>query len=86
MEVERERLIQSLTQALADVKQLSGMLPICSSCKKVRDDHGYWSQIETYLSEHTEATFTHGVCPDCAQRFREEIQARRTQRTEGGAE
>ncbi|GLH66021.1 PAS domain S-box protein [Geothrix edaphica] len=79
LEVERERLIQSLTQALADVKQLSGMLPICSSCKKVRDDHGYWSQIETYLSEHTEATFTHGVCPDCAQRFREEIRARRDQ-------
>ena len=85
MEVEREGLIQSLTQALADVKQLSGMLPICSSCKKIRDDHGYWSQIETYLSEHTEATFTHGVCPDCAQRFREEIQARRIQRTEGEA-
>lgn len=84
MEVERERLIQSLTQALADVKQLSGMLPICSNCKKVRDDHGYWSQIETYLSEHTEATFTHGVCPDCAQRFREEIQARRAQKAEGG--
>src|SRR5512133_51203 len=79
MELERERLIQSLTQALADVKQLSGMLPICSSCKKVRDDHGYWSQIETYLSEHTEATFTHGVCPDCAQKFREEIRARRDQ-------
>ncbi|WP_243286557.1 PAS domain S-box protein [Geothrix terrae] len=85
MEVERERLIQDLTHALADVKQLSGMLPICSNCKKVRDDHGYWSQIETYLSEHTEATFTHGVCPDCAQKFREEIQARRAQRTEGEA-
>jgi len=86
MEVERERLIEGLTQALADVKQLSGMLPICSSCKKVRDDHGYWSQIETYLSEHTEATFTHGVCPDCAQKFREELQARRAQKAEGGAE
>ncbi|WP_243318337.1 PAS domain S-box protein [Geothrix paludis] len=83
LEVERERLIQDLTHALADVKQLSGMLPICSNCKKVRDDHGYWSQIETYLSEHTEATFTHGVCPECAQKFREEIQARRAQRTEG---
>ena len=79
MEVERERLIQDLTHALADVKQLSGMLPICSSCKKVRDDHGYWSQIETYLSEHTEATFTHGVCPDCARAFREEMKARRDQ-------
>ncbi|WP_257305130.1 PAS domain S-box protein [Geothrix campi] len=83
MEVERERLIQDLTHALADVKQLSGMLPICSQCKKVRDDHGYWSQIETYLSEHTEATFTHGVCPECAQRFRDEIQARRAQKSEG---
>ncbi|WP_243303925.1 PAS domain S-box protein [Geothrix oryzisoli] len=83
LEVERERLIQNLTQALADVKQLSGMLPICSNCKKVRDDHGYWSQIETYLSEHTEATFTHGVCPECAQAFREDIQARRTQKSEG---
>jgi len=82
MEVERERLIQSLTQALADVKQLSGMLPICSNCKKVRDDHGYWSQIETYLSEHTEATFTHGVCPDCTQKLREEMLALRAQRTE----
>ncbi|WP_243320070.1 PAS domain S-box protein [Geothrix sp. SG200] len=83
MEAERERLIEGLTQALADVKQLSGMLPICSSCKKVRDDHGYWSQIETYLSEHTEATFTHGVCPDCAQKLRDEMQALRAQRTEG---
>jgi len=83
MEVERERLIQDLTHALADVKQLSGMLPICSNCKKVRDDHGYWSQIETYLSEHSEATFTHGVCPECAQTFREEIQARRAQKSEG---
>jgi len=83
MEVERERLIQELTQALTEVKQLSGMLPICSSCKKVRDDHGYWSQIETYLSEHTEATFTHGVCPECAQKLRDEMQALRAQRTEG---
>jgi PAS domain S-box-containing protein len=83
MEVERERLIQDLTQVLADVKQLSGLLPICSNCKKVRDDHGYWSQIETYLSEHTEATFTHGVCPECAQKFREEIQARHAQKSEG---
>lgn len=79
METEREDLIRELTQALTEVKQLSGLLPICSQCKKVRDDHGYWSQIETYLSEHTEATFTHGVCPDCAQRFREEIRALRDQ-------
>lgn len=80
IEVERDKLIQDLTRALADVKQLSGMLPICSRCKKVRDDQGYWSQIEAYLSEHTEATFTHGVCPECAQTFRQEIQTRRARR------
>lgn len=83
LEAEREDLIQELTRALADVRQLSGMLPICSQCKKVRDDQGYWSQIETYLSERTEATFTHGVCPDCARRFREDMQARRARKDEG---
>lgn len=83
LEAEREDLIQELTKALADVRQLSGMLPICSQCKKVRDDQGYWNQIETYLSERTEATFTHGVCPDCARRFREDMQARRA-RKDGG--
>ncbi len=78
MEAEREELIKDLTQALAEVKALSGLLPICSSCKKVRDDQGYWKQIEAYITEHSEATFTHGLCPDCARAFREEIQARRT--------
>jgi PAS domain S-box-containing protein len=77
MEAERDKLIQDLTQALAEVKALSGLLPICSQCKKVRDDHGYWNQIEAYISEHSEATFTHGLCPTCAQAFREEIHARR---------
>ena len=77
VEAERDRVIQELTQALAEVKALSGLLPICSHCKKVRDDQGYWSQIETYLSQHTEATFTHGVCPECAAAFRQEMQARR---------
>jgi hypothetical protein len=58
------------------VKNLKGMLPICGQCKKIRDDQGYWSQIESYLSEHTDATFTHGVCPDCASELRREIQDR----------
>lgn len=53
--------------ALRDVRELSGMLPICSSCKKIRDDEGYWSQIETYIMKHTKADFTHGLCPECAQ-------------------
>jgi len=76
---ERDHLIQDLTQALAEVKNLTGLLPICGQCKKIRDDQGYWNQMETYISEHTEATFSHGVCPDCAQLLREEMLARREQ-------
>ena len=79
-EAERESLIRELRLALAEVKNLEGMLPICGHCKKIRDDHGYWNNVEAYLSQHTDATFTHGVCPDCAQTMREEIQARRAQR------
>ena len=76
-QAERDLLIGDLTLALTEVKNLKGMLPICGHCKKIRDDQGYWSQIESYISEHTDATFTHGVCPDCAQELRREIQARR---------
>ncbi len=68
-EAERERLITELQTALTKVKTLSGMLPICASCKKVRDDKGYWSQIESYLHEHTEAEFSHSICPECARRL-----------------
>jgi PleD family two-component response regulator len=64
---EKEKLIVELQQALAKVKTLSGLLPICSSCKKIRDDKGYWNQIETYIREHSEADFTHGICPKCAK-------------------
>ncbi|MEN8143230.1 MAG: response regulator, partial [Thermodesulfobacteriota bacterium] len=49
------------------VKTLSGMLPICASCKKVRDDKGYWNQIESYITNHSEAEFSHGICPDCVK-------------------
>ncbi len=77
METERERLIAELTQALAAVKTLGGMLPICGQCKKIRDDQGYWSSLESYLARHTDATFTHGLCPDCKQSFRKEMRARR---------
>jgi ligand-binding sensor domain-containing protein len=55
--------------ALADVRVLAGLLPICSSCKKIRDDKGYWSQIESYIHEHSEAQFTHGICPECTARL-----------------
>ncbi len=66
---EREILIEDLKQALAEVKTLSGLLPICASCKKIRDDRGYWSQIEEYISRHSEAEFTHGICPECANKL-----------------
>ncbi len=68
-EAERDQLIRDLQDALAHVKTLSGLLPICASCKKIRDDKGYWSQVESYISQHSGATFTHGICPDCIKRL-----------------
>lgn len=66
--IERERLVHQLQEALTQVKTLGGLLPICGACKRVRDDSGYWNQIETYISQHSEASFTHGVCPECAMK------------------
>ncbi|HET6961154.1 MAG TPA: PAS domain S-box protein [Terriglobia bacterium] len=63
---EREKLIQELQDAFAKIKVLSGFIPICASCKKIRDDQGYWNQLEAYIQSHTEAQFSHGICPDCA--------------------
>ena len=67
VELEKEKLIVELQTALSEVKTLSGLLPICCSCKKIRDDTGYWRQIETYLQEHSNAAFSHGICPACAK-------------------
>jgi hypothetical protein len=64
---EREQLIEELQAALAEIKTLRGLIPICSSCKKIRDDKGYWSRIEEYIQNHTDAQFSHGICPDCAK-------------------
>ena len=64
---EKDELIAKLRDALENVKKLSGLLPICSNCKKIRDDKGYWRQLETYISEHSEALFTHGLCDDCTK-------------------
>jgi PAS domain S-box-containing protein len=69
IEEEREKLIKELKNALDQVKQLSGMLPICSSCKMIRDDKGYWSQIESYIRDHSEAEFSHSICPECAKKL-----------------
>jgi len=71
-EEEREKLIKELQTALAEVKTLSGLLPICCKCKKVRDDNGYWSQIENYISSRSDALFSHGYCPDCIGQVYEE--------------
>ena len=68
-EEERERLILDLREALASVRTLRGMLPICAACKKIRDDQGYWQAVEHYISEHSEAEFSHGLCPDCMKRL-----------------
>ena len=65
-EKERERLIEQLQRALGEVKTLSGMLPICASCKQIRDDKGYWHQVEEYIRTHTNTEFTHSYCPECA--------------------
>jgi len=69
IEEERERLIGQLKEALDNVKKLEGMLPICSSCKRIRDDKGGWTQMEVYIHEHSEAEFSHGLCPDCAHKI-----------------
>ena len=68
-QIELERLIAELQTTLARVKQLSGLLPICASCKNIRDDQGYWKRIEAYIASHSEATFTHGICPECFHRL-----------------
>jgi PAS domain S-box-containing protein len=66
---ELQQTLEELQEALAKVKTLSGLLPICASCKKIRDDSGYWKQIEAYIREHSDATFTHGLCPECVKKL-----------------
>jgi hypothetical protein len=63
------RLNAELQAALAEVKQLSGLLPICAWCKRIRDDGGNWESVETYITVHSDADFTHGICPDCAKKY-----------------
>ena len=58
---------RELREAATNIKTLSGLLPICASCKKIRNDEGYWDQIEEYITKHSEANFSHGLCPDCMQ-------------------
>jgi len=70
---EREELIAKLEDALLQVRKLSGLLPICASCKKIRDKEGGWQQIEDYISTHSEADFSHSICPECARKLYPEL-------------
>jgi PAS domain S-box-containing protein len=82
-EAEREQLIQDLRSAMARVKLLSGLLPICANCKKIRNDQGYWKQLEAYIQSHSEATFTHGICPECMHKLYPEVDGRVPEPTTG---
>ena len=66
---EKSKIIKELQSALEKVQMLSGMLPICASCKQIRDDRGYWNKIEVYIEKHSEAEFSHGICPECARKL-----------------
>jgi DNA-binding response OmpR family regulator len=72
-ERQQQTLVSELTAALAEIKTLKGFIPICASCKKIRDDEGYWNLLEAYISKHTDAVFTHGLCPECAEVYRQQI-------------
>ena len=69
IEADREKLIKKLQDALDQIKTLKGIIPICASCKKIRDDEGYWNEIESYILKHSEADFSHGICPECAKKL-----------------
>jgi len=71
--IEREKLLISLREAMDQIKMLRGLLPICSSCKDIRDDQGYWHQIEDYVRTHSDAEFSHGICPECAEKLYPEV-------------
>lgn len=69
VEADREKLISKLQEALKKIKTLRGIIPICAACKKIRDDKGYWNQIESYIKDHSDADFSHGICPECAEKL-----------------
>ncbi|BDD88441.1 hypothetical protein DPPLL_28060 [Desulfofustis limnaeus] len=75
-EVEREKTIRQLREALEQIKTLKGFIPICAGCKKIRDDQGYWEQLESYLAAHTDATFSHGLCPECFEKAMAELDSK----------
>jgi PAS domain-containing protein len=86
MQEEREKIIKELQAAMENIKMLSGLLPICSSCKKIRDDDGYWNQLEGYIQNHSIATFTHSVCPECFPKLYPEYAAMQKKNDEKNGE
>jgi CheY-like chemotaxis protein len=68
-----EKTNAELIRALANIQTLSGLIPICAGCKKIRDDRGFWDQVESYISKHSDATFTHGICPECSRKYYPDI-------------
>jgi PAS domain S-box-containing protein len=68
-EAEKDALISKLEEALSEIKELRGFIPICANCKKIRDDDGFWSQVEEYIQDRTDAKFSHSICPDCAKKL-----------------
>ena len=77
LQMELRHRVQELEQALAQVKQLRGLLPICAHCKRIRDDKNYWHSVESYIGDHSSAEFTHGICPSCLEEQLKEIKATR---------
>ena len=73
---EFEKVNSDLKQALDNIKTLKGLLPICAYCKKIRDDSGYWQQMETYVRDHTNADFSHGICPECMKKYFPKIKSK----------
>ena len=82
---ERAAIILELQKALKEIKTLTGLLPICAWCKNVRDDKGYWKNVESYISEHSDAEFTHGICPDCLKKVSPEVYKKIERNSEQGS-
>ena len=81
--IERKKLLMQLENSLREIKTLKGLIPICAWCRKLRDDNGYWKLVETYIMEHTNAAFTHGICPECAKKARAEFDEHKKSRLMG---
>ena len=74
-----------LLQALDEIRELKGIIPICAECKKIRDDEGYWQQLEEYISTHSEAVFSHGLCPDCFEKAVKQLEEKETEEASSSA-